>query len=84
MSAQGWLAAVLVALAAWHMVRSGLAWLRRVRAGGSACGGCSGDGCAAACGTVRQVQSGGADAPAPRAVPAQPVAFHRHRAPTPD
>lgn len=42
---QLWVVGVCVALALAYTVRAGVRKARRVQAGGSACGGCSGDAC---------------------------------------
>lgn len=44
-SAQLWVVGICVALALGYTVRSALVKLKRVNAGGAACGGCSGDAC---------------------------------------
>jgi hypothetical protein len=45
MNAQLWVVGICVALALAYTVHSALVKVKRVQAGGSACGGCSGDAC---------------------------------------
>lgn len=84
---QLWVVGVCVALALAYTVRAGVRKARRVQAGGSACGGCSGDACGstgkaggAGCGTG---QGGGAvgragahGAEATLGEQAQPIHWH--------
>ncbi len=89
---QLWVVAVCVGLALAYTVWAGVRKVRRVQAGGAACGGCSGD----ACGSAGGGGSGGGGCPSGSggntpsstpAVQAQPIHWHpragRSRPPPP-
>lgn len=63
MDIQLWVVGICVALALVYTVHSALVKVKRVQAGGSACGGCSGD----ACGSGGGCGGGGVDGASPMA-----------------
>lgn len=70
---QLWVVGVCVALALGYTVWGAVRKVKRVQAGGAACGGCAGDACGSGCGGGTAAGSGGAGQPSAAATTEHPV-----------